>query len=63
MSFDSKWNKKKCYFSLGEDLLKGFHLLSRYLILQRYKKKNTQFVQAQIFACTVCLIANLDECS
>lgn len=51
---------KKCYFSLGADLLKGFHLLSRYLILECYKK-NAQFVQVQISACTVCLIANLAE--
>lgn len=51
---------KKIYFSLGADLLKGFHLLSRYLILECYKK-NAQFVQVQISACTVCLTANLDE--
>lgn len=30
---------KKCYFSLGADLLKAFHLLSRYLMLECYKKK------------------------
>lgn len=51
---------KKCYFSLGADLLKGFHLLSRYLISECLKK-NAQFVQVRISTCTVCLIANLGE--
>lgn len=42
---------KKCYFSLGADLLKGFHLLSSYLILECYKKMHSlykcRFLHAQ----------------
>lgn len=34
---------KKCYFSLGADLLKGFHLLSRYLISECYKKMHSLY--------------------
>lgn len=51
---------KKCYFSLGADLLKGFHFFVKIFNLGMLQK-NPQFVQVQISACTVCLIANLAE--
>lgn len=55
--------KKMLLFSRGR-FVKGFSSFVKIFNLAALqKKKIAQFVQAQIFACTVCLIANLDECS
>lgn len=47
-------------FSRGR-FVKGFSSFVKIFNVGMLQKKIAQFVQVQISACTVCLIANLDE--